>query len=110
MAAVGVRCGTSRCHGASDVFIISCWPVAALLFSDLVLHFVSFINSLSGFTLVFVVPLSLLGLSALSLSKSALSVFAGRCASALLESALPILALIFSLWDVLGSYPAKGAP
>ncbi|MCI53821.1 hypothetical protein A2U01_0075068, partial [Trifolium medium] len=25
-------------------------------------------------------------------------------------SALFVLALIFSLWDVLGSYPAKGAP
>ncbi|MCI54658.1 hypothetical protein A2U01_0075908 [Trifolium medium] len=42
--------------------------------------------------------------------KSALSVLAGRCALALLESALSILALIFDLWDVLGSYPAKGAP
>ncbi|MCI69561.1 hypothetical protein A2U01_0090824, partial [Trifolium medium] len=49
-------------------------------------------------------------LSALSLLKSALSVLAGCCALALLESALSILALIFGLWDVLGSYPAKGAP
>ncbi|MCI32503.1 hypothetical protein A2U01_0053717, partial [Trifolium medium] len=77
MVAVGVHFETSRCHGASDVFIRSRWPVSALLFSDLFLYF------------------------------SALSVLAGRCASALLESALFVLALIFSLWDVLGSYPAK---
>ncbi|MCH96699.1 hypothetical protein A2U01_0017688, partial [Trifolium medium] len=72
VVAIGVRCGTSRRCGASDVNIGSRWPVAALSFSDLFLHFVSFINSLSGFTLVFGVPLSLFGLSALSLSKSAL--------------------------------------
>ncbi|MCI27611.1 hypothetical protein A2U01_0048810, partial [Trifolium medium] len=41
---------------------------------------------------------------------SALSVLAVHCALALLESVLPVLALIFGLWDVIGSYPAKGAP